>query len=127
MKKVSFKVAKAIKEAGYPDTFITDENENQIYVLFSDEPYNYLTYQSASIQGYLNEWYLTRLNIEWYFAPTYLEVWLWLWREKKINVTPEYDQISGLFSSCGFSEREDPEEAIEAAIEFLVNNSNLIR
>lgn len=102
MKRVSFKAAKAIKEAGYSQGV-----ENTAW-------YNE--------KGFLVKPYVFNGGNEIADAPTYFEVGLWLWREKKINVIPEYDQISGLFSSCGVSERDDPEEAIIAAIEYLVDN-----
>lgn len=46
----------------------------------------------------------------------YLEVWLWLWREKKVDK-------QHLFI---LDPNEDPEEAIITAIEYLVTN-NLIK
>lgn len=106
MKRVTFKIAKAIKEIGYPQTI---EGEFASYYDVTGRFYEYS--------------YKVLINPDLiYDAPTYLEVWLWLWKEKKINVTPEYDQISGMFLSCGISEREDPEEAIKVAIEYLVDN-----
>lgn len=74
-------------------------------------------------------------------APTYLEAWLWLWRKKKISVGINCDEDSrlekhwyttaekltgeiGAFTDEVFF--SDPEEAIIAAIEWLVRN-NLIK
>lgn len=107
MKRVSFKVAKAIKEAGYPQ----DELENPDSHWFYDEE--------------------TKCNI---LRVTYLEVWLWLWREKKICINCNYDKYN--FPPmwwCNNEDRinyntpnfDDPEEAIIAAIEYLVDNRSL--
>lgn len=104
-KRVSFKIAKAIKEAGYPQEL----PPTPVWYYYHDGSLRYGALDSDD-------------KCE---APYVMSVWLWLWREKKINVTPEYDQISGLFSSCGVSEREDPEEAIIAAIDYLVDNNLL--
>ena len=68
-------------------------------------------------------------------VPTYLEVWLWLWREAKwfIKIHPLKDKFHyqildhhydewhswGVLSMTGYS---DPEEAIISAIEYLVDN-----
>lgn len=111
MKRVSFKVAKAIKEAGYPQIGQFRTHDSDFYAPNGEK-------ESSMEFDLIPDGYV--------YAPFYLEVWLWLWREKKINVIPEYDQISGLFSSCGVSERDDPEEAIIAAIEYLVDK-NLIK
>lgn len=64
----------------------------------------------------------------------YLEVWLWLWREKKIAITSElwYD-FNGNWGSIAESPEiynelsgfDDPEEAIITAIEHLVDNKLL--
>lgn len=56
MKRVSLKVAKAIKDAGYPQDY---ENAEDTY---------------------------TNLIGGIWVKPTYIEVWLWLWREKKIDL-----------------------------------------
>lgn len=100
-KRVSFKVAEAIKEAGYPQ-----DNEEMHYSYFND-----------------NEEIICR-------CPHYLDVWLWLWREKDIRINTR-DYFSGLAVSESSSSYDsvsytDPEEAIIAAIEYLVDN-NLIK
>ena len=111
MKRVSFKVAKALRKAGYPQ-----EKHNGMYFKDGDDtPLNIIV--KSVLGGNVDEYLIS--------APTYLEAWLWLWREKRTDVTPEYDQISGLFSSCGVSERDDPEDAIAAAIEYLVDNDGI--
>lgn len=100
-KRVSFNVAKAIKEAGYPQ----DECEE------------------LKMRG-LPE----HIDI-----PTYFDVWLWLWRKKKIyiDICSEYGKIdvsiwyedNEYYYECDFT---DPEEAIIEAIDYLVTN-NLIK
>lgn len=65
-------------------------------------------------------------------APTYLDVWLWLWREKKIAIPADYfGYENNYWESCVpigndkfefFSPMRDPEEAIIKSIEYLVTN-----
>lgn len=94
MKRISFRVAKALKDAGYPQDYKNAED----------------TY--------------TNLNGGIWVKPTYIEVWLWLWREKK-------RVIDLMYSKCGMWQcvtdydcqyHKDPEDAIVAAIEYLVDN-----
>lgn len=99
MKRVSFKVAKALKEAGYPQDYKNAED----------------TY--------------TNLNGGIWVKPTYLQVWLWLWREKGIKlylVPSSLNDITvylDLEPIYGMNETvKDPEEAIDAALEYLVEN-----
>lgn len=99
MKQVSFEVAKALKEAGYPQYGSCDEYYNhngQVISKFCD------------------------INKLIYPAPTYLEVWLWLWREKgyAIECAYKYRRFHNYKTSYNYA---DPEEAIIAAIEHLVN------
>ncbi len=85
-KRVSYTVAKAIKEAGYPQY----ENE---------------------LEGVPKVLYV----------PTYFDVWLWLWREKELTRMAIWDKIADIKGNYF-----DPEEAIIAAIDYLVDN-NLIK
>lgn len=114
MKRVSFNVAKTLKEAGYPQI---------------SQRYQY-TYE-----GTLTD--LVRDGGICYgpVAPTYIDTWLWLWREKDIRIQNNtYDTIICLVESKpnriiylnGNAYGKDPEEAIIAAIEYLVTN-NLIK
>lgn len=117
MKRVSFKVAKAIKEAGYPQ-------HNQ---LITDIGW----YNMAGI-------YTNQLPTHWEgdnmfvaVAPTYLEVWLWLWKEKNIKFSIEpNDNLSECYTTdLGYLISEfgdDPEEVIVSAIEYLAD-SDLIK
>ena len=105
MKRVSYNVAKSLKEAGYPQDIKEVYKENGEYFT------SYIKYSNT------------------FAAPTYLEVWLWLWREKKINLLnvgninneAQIDILqNGVFihTTNAYS---DPEEAIIAAIEYLVD------
>lgn len=114
MKRVSFKVAKAIKEAGYPQYGHCEE--------FYDSHGNVVSK-------------MCDMHKLVYPRPTYIEVWLWLWREKKIKtlLSPVFDDDGNdrdkvwiAIEAKEFDEYDDPEEAIIAAIEYLVDN-NLIK
>ena len=110
LKRVSYKVAKALKEAGYP-------------------------------QGNLSVWYdrhgviftiRPKEGTEYYVAPEYLKVWLWLWREKRIFIEI-LQNVFGVemyiwkdyYDNIYKEDCKDPEEAIIAAIEYIVNNKLL--
>lgn len=118
MKRVLFRVAKAIKEAGYPQGI-------------SSNCYNAITcefYYTSSLDSRLK-------NGDYIDAPTYLDVWLWLWREKKICINCNYDKYNMLpmwwcTNEDGINYNtpnyDDPEEAIISAIDFIIEN-NLIK
>lgn len=105
MKRISLKVARALKEAGYkfipaPSSFFTNET---------------------------NSWFNNE-DRELYSLPTYLEAWLWLWREKKISILlnngavvliQNTDLMWHIVYQNNYS---DPEDAIANAIEYLVDN-----
>lgn len=111
MKRVSFKAAQALKDAGYPqdqtDSHYTNCGELIYYGIAGETGFD---------------------------APTYLDVWLWLWREKmiKLMLTPIFDEMCndtdkvGIVVPSCYIEADDPEEVIINAIEFLVEN-NLIK
>lgn len=108
-KRVSFKVAKAIKKAGYPlDTPITEVG----------------WYNAAGIYTKTPPPIWEGDNLFEALAPTYLDVWLWLWREKGIVIDP--DEVGNDWYIDSFmlpmETYPDPEEAIIAAIEYLVDN-----
>lgn len=132
MKKVSFEIAKALKEAGYPQA-VNEEDSGRVDVVFSNEPDNYLSYEGAEIQGYLKDQYLEKHNIEYCIAPTYLETWIWLWNEKEITIDVDTDYFNdGNGARCFVNETHEecignsPEEAIVTAINYLVEH-NLIK
>lgn len=95
---VTFEVAKALNEAGYPQE-CTDQVYTELGELLSAE---------------YGEWH------KCYDAPTYLDVWLWLWREKGKPIQIDYC-YTGIDPNIN-----DPEEAIISEINFLVEN-NLIK
>lgn len=116
MKRVSFGIAKCLKEAGYP------------------QEYSKAYYDAY---GEIIELY-PKKDIEYFVAPTYLETWLWLWRAKEwfLKIIPskkgefhfqilQYDKEYEDWHSYGVASHScfhDPEEAIIAAIEYLVDN-----
>lgn len=109
MRIVSFKVAKALKEAGYPQSSHCPQYKE------NGEPEN----------GF------TDLGEGCISTPYYLDVWLWLRREKKIEIET-YGEVNQLVKDhyellravpWGIvNSNPDPEEAIIAAIEYLVGN-----
>lgn len=113
MKRVSFEVAKALKEAGYPQWSVEEADNSKLAYDCEGELWE-IRYFDQNPQDY-------------YTAPTYLDVWLWLWREKdmKLLFYPTYKEdsygIQGLSIPFNKEEYNDPEEAIIAAIEYFVN------
>lgn len=115
MKRVSFKVAKAIKEAGYPQGI-----ENTAY-------YNE--------DGVLVKPFVFNGGNEIADAPTYIDVWLWLW-ENGISIRIEKDDYTFddeyctawgkdaeiLYQKYYDKSVENPEKAISEAINYLVDN-----
>lgn len=57
--------------------------------------------------------------------PTYMQVWMWLWREKKQSITLTQDSNdkweADIFSGKAYITKSDPEEAIIAAIEYIID------
>lgn len=112
MKKVSFKVAQYIKSIGFPQGF-------QLGNAFYDTQGNISYYTE-----------LADLGTHQCDAPTYVEVWLWLAREKNIllRIAMTTDEDIEICWNCFcknpyiFLERPDPEETIIATIEYLVEN-----
>lgn len=113
MKRVSFETAKALKEAGYPQ-----ENNRICYSEIGD---------LITISGNTN----LDFSTDFLAAPTYLDVWLWLWREKGIAIDVkefdgEWDSVFVHAYSYVSTPKTDPEEAISTAVDCLVEN-NLIK
>lgn len=125
MKRVTFETARWLKEVGYPQDkeFTAYYNEDGILI----KPYVFHTGNEVAD------------------APTYLEVWLWLWREKKYRIllsasNQRWDEVHGVVDGVngivetswhrglpGYDATDhranhtDPEKAIIAAIEYLVD------
>ena len=123
MKRVSFNVAKAIKQAGYPQE---KKDGTALYPVKGEFKGKLCGYNSDAPER-------DKLSI---VAPTYFEVWDWLWREKKCYIQPELcfksnnessfvciDKINHI--ALVKSSSQDPEEAIIAAIEYLAENNLL--
>lgn len=112
MKRVSFKVAKALKEAGYWQERLCGD-----YPIWKIEDTVIRFDTPGGVIGY--------------GMPTYIDVWLWLWREKDIKIDIDYcinkcaifDITQEVIYSRTF---DDPEDAIINAIEHLGDN-NLIK
>lgn len=118
MKQVSFETAKWLKANGYPQ-----EQTEEVYCLEGDRTGRLVA------KGFL-EFYDTA------DAPTYMDVWLWLWQEKNIRITVEY---IGFAEYCVYTiwqgsyilrESElyqemypEPEGAIISALEYLQKHS----
>lgn len=136
MKRVSFKVAKALKKAGY-----SQGNTAPCYVIENcTKQYNteIITKEiRLRIKRYKEGDYIEKLGFDderceppVCYAPTYIEAWLWLWREKKIYITfcehggGAICSMSNGKSIFNFS-NEDPEELIIEAIRYLIDNDLL--
>ena len=134
LKRVSFKVAKAIKEAGYDvicdygycvtdgiPCLVKTEEEWERHAINNSDMQDFLACTCQQVEGKDD-----------CTTPTYLEVWLWLWREKGIKIGLPLPADRGLAIVVDNKEyihsvaRKDPEEAIIAAIEYIVEN-NLIK
>ena len=131
MKRVSFNVAKAIKILGFHDAtnhFYSDGYDDE------DNPKHEFVLCGASIPTFVQDWNDVNKHPEYdkthidywrnvWSAPTYLEVWLWLWREKGIciEIKDNLYHITAKVQNQRFH-GEDPEEAIIAAIDYLVDN-----
>lgn len=138
MKRISFKVAKAIAipylknivspkigEENTPYGEVNVCDALQEYII----PERYMRGNGKEIWGWSD--YCFRCVKPF---PTYFELWLWLWREKGITIEPSKDGITvieckdenshlyyghNIFSQ---DDNKDPEESIIIAIEYLVDN-----
>lgn len=142
-KTVSFEIAKALKEAGYPqpqtDVWGYVHRPNNCYFTgihhYWDENHERQISWDETNQFHITDDWADEIEPSFYgsaiAAPTYLEVWLWLWQVKKIcincnldkyNLIPQWwcNNEDGInYNTPNFN---DPEEAIIAAIEYLVEN-----
>lgn len=121
MERVTYTIAKAIKEDGYPQGVLPQIIKDKSFPMYYNGDFvpNYVYF-------YAN--YITTFDTNLCVAcPTYLEVWLWLWREKDIKIDIDYcinkcaifDITQEVIYSRTF---DDPEEAIKSAIEYVVDN-----
>ena len=111
MERISFKVAKAIKEAGYPQ-----KQTEYVYVTKDIDTFK----EGELIDAFLDNWAAENVVD----APYVLDVWLWLIREKDINLSPIYWNSDKSWHVPSFIKDRcnDPEEAIISVIKFLVDN-----
>ena len=109
MKHVSYKVAKAIKEAGFPQDVTPYQYVTKDYSTFKEGEVIDSFFQCAAGDNVID-------------MPSVLEAWLWLWREKQIIIKVTgcccFIEINGVLKS-GIPDKE-PEEMIAKNIEWLV-------
>lgn len=104
---VSFEIAKALKDVGYPqglttNVYLTKETEYLSEGTLMDS-FDAIAYMNNTVD-----------------APTAIDVWLWLWRAKRIPVAIKFTY------SWIDDKIEDPEDAIISGINHLIDN-NLIK
>ena len=111
LKIVSFKTAKALKEAGSPQFRTYFRYNDDGLIIYCDD---FESFSNAICD-----------------AAFAMEVWLWLCREKKIKISAEIwhdkpNNWGSIIEGDTFYKElhgyNDPEEAIIAAIEYLVEN-----
>ena len=90
-KRVSFKVAKAIKEAGYPQEYNSPCYVTEDCIKEYDRDYDG-DMPLIGEREYKEGQYINRFSYRdeecdppHCYAPTYIDVWLWLWRENQIQ------------------------------------------
>lgn len=110
MKRVSFEVAQVLKDAGYPQD---KNNGTMVYPTIGEFRGVLSGFNDAAPKR-------DELSIN---APYYLEVWLWLWREKRSWL--EVRHLGGDWFKC-FATESDPENAIIGAINYLAENNLII-
>ncbi len=122
MKPVSFEVAKAIKEAGYPQF-----GTATLFVLEDFKMGNVIIPKGAEKENYDEDNFHLHPNMNWAAIPTYLDVWLWLCRKKGIcvEIKDNLYHITAKVKNQRFY-GDDPEEAIISMIDYLVEH-NLIK
>lgn len=110
MKKVSYKVAVAIREAGYPQY---------------EGPISEVGWYNRA-GNYTKEFpWIWKGDDEFIaIAPNYFEVWGWLWREKNIKIILQESWTGYAVASIKTESFRGatPEDVIEEAIEYLVDN-----
>lgn len=140
MKRVSFEVAKALKDAGYPqpqtDVWGYVNHPNNCYFTgrhsyWDENRERRLEWDEVNEFHAVDDW-IDEIEPSFYgsaiAAPTYFETWCWLWREKKIAIDCGCDVIgdnhwfSFITHLNTIKSGNDPEEAIVEAINYLVEN-----
>lgn len=136
MKIVPFELAQKLTELGY------NKSSDHVYVI-ADKHLEYssgsrIDIQRGSLYPALKAWEMLGIDGPLIEAPTYIDVWLWLWREKKFPISLMCDEHPlvmqwyphshktgelGSFTDTVFF--DDPEEALVEAIDYIFEN-NLI-
>lgn len=137
MKHVSFELAKTLREAGF------DEVCEYAYLdVYGEEPklvnmecdWNMERMNNTGLSQYMYE---VQEDGDDVTAPTYMEVWLWLWKRGiEISVEKHVDSthngtcaaifIDGRFvNMTGFKNKTTPEDLIRQAIDYLADNGLL--
>lgn len=112
MKRVSFKVAQALKKAGYPQVL-------EYWKYLEDNTYWYYPDGKLEKKGNVPDYIdISKLT----FDPTYLEVWLWLWKEKNIQLQPSQKIVYIWPNGILIDNISDVEDGIITAINYLVDN-----
>lgn len=124
-KLITFEVAKVLKEIGYPQG-ITDK-------CYLTTDHNHFYKEGQIVENEDGEWTVLTKNLA--DIPTYIEVWMWLWRVKKIYIDinciqcSEYNTEVSIWHDYGeyqyACQSTDPEVAITQAIDYLVENKLL--
>lgn len=117
MKIVSYSIAKAIKEAGYP--------QDITFYMYVTQDYS--TFKEGEL---IDSFFAVSAGNNVVDAPTVMEVWLWLWRENIARIVIGSDTCYIWCSKNNYKPiiraTKDPEETIEKAINYLAEN-NLIK
>lgn len=139
MKRVTFKVAKALKEAGYPQPqtdalgYVNRPNNcyfTGIHSYYDENRERRLEWKETDEFHTTDDW-VDEIEPIFYgsaiAAPVYLEAWLWMWREKHIPIEADYsfakeNWINGGICGEGY---DDPEESIIAAINYLIEKGEI--
>lgn len=121
-KLITFEIAKALKDAGYPQ-----KNTEFRYVL-TNSTFDHLWFKEGELIDKTQKMSINNLAD----APTYIDVWLWLWREKKIYIDinciqcSEYNSEVSIYHEYGQYDYEgkftDPVDALIAGINYIVSN-----
>lgn len=116
---ISFKVAKKIFELGYFAE--TDTNVKIVEVFEKDGK----CMSTGVMKG-------SNMSTTMECTTTFLDVWLWLWRKKNIHVIIDENDVVYVWKGdrevCSYSiGTDDPEIMIEAAIEDIICDINLIK
>lgn len=120
---------KYLKEVGYPlircQTVSKEQFEAGWGYKYSTDP-GFYSESPSILYPYDND------AIDMYYSPTYIEVWLWLWQQKKIYIDinciqcSEYNTEVSIWHEYGQYDYEgkftDPVEAMIGGINYLVSN-----